>query len=140
MHEKKRGRKNPKNPKSILQRIRARQGLTQSELAALSGVGKSSIALYERLGFIHSAPQAKKLATALNVTLEDLLDHEAPKPLDLRTINSRMYQLFLKCQELTQDHRNTLYKTMELHMQALRTLEKSRTEKLASPNNRTQSS
>ena len=123
MTEKKAGRKNPKNPKSTLQRIRVRQGLTIEELSRIAKIPKSTINVCESRGYIGYTSVATALATALNVSTDTLLGHQPPPELDLRTANSRMYRLLVQAQTLTQDHRKALANDIEFRIQAFAALE-----------------
>ena len=55
--------------------LRKQRGLTQAELAKLAGVSTISITRYEAGGNL-SLSNAKKIATALKVTVDELFDKE----------------------------------------------------------------
>lgn len=64
-------RANNHNP---LAEIRTKKGMTQKELAAASGVGESTIQLWESKGtLIASVQKLAKVAEVLDVELSDLL-------------------------------------------------------------------
>lgn len=59
-------------PSSPTRRIREKRGLTREQLAVRAGVSSSTVYLVERAGLL-SKPIAAKLAAALGVTVEELL-------------------------------------------------------------------
>lgn len=65
--------------KSNLKRMRTARGMTQGELANLTGINIKSIALYEQYPKkINKASIEKilKIANSLNCTVDDLVQHE----------------------------------------------------------------
>lgn len=63
-----------------LKSLRAARGLTLAELAARSGVGRSTISLIERAEASPTAAVLNRLATGLGVTLASLFEPPAPGP------------------------------------------------------------
>ena len=60
-----------------LAKIRKSKGLTQTELATLSGVPRVSIARYETGKVSPNVRVLERLAKALNVPIDDLVDRKA---------------------------------------------------------------
>lgn len=56
---------------SIIRRLRARAGLSQRDLGALSGISHTQIGRYEN-GAEPTLPVAQRVAEALGVTLDEL--------------------------------------------------------------------
>lgn len=63
-----------------LQTIRKKCGMTQGQLAAASGIHRVTIAKYESGQVTPSVDNAERLATALNVTLDDLMEADNAIP------------------------------------------------------------
>lgn len=63
-----------------LKELREKQGLTQLALAAASGVNQSTLSQYESGVRKPSLENAKRLAKALHITLDELVTHlSSPK-------------------------------------------------------------
>ncbi len=59
--------------------LRQAQGMSQSELARRSGVGRTSIVLAEGSRRIPRPSTLRKIAWAMDVSLDDLLNGEVPE-------------------------------------------------------------
>ncbi|UXE67997.1 MAG: helix-turn-helix transcriptional regulator [Chryseotalea sp. WA131a] len=66
----------------IILRLRDSRGLTQTALAELCGVSRVMIGKYERDESLPSIEAAKKIADALGVSIDRLVDEEAISVLD----------------------------------------------------------
>ena len=69
-----------------LSSIRKRQGLTQSDLAEMVGIGMNSIARYERGEVQPSIEIANLIAQVLGVTVEELLNGPSSENWELRIL------------------------------------------------------
>jgi putative transcriptional regulator len=65
--------------KNRLKELRARRGLTQSELAALAGVPRKTVNTVENLIFVPSTALALVLAEALGTRVEDIFYLESER-------------------------------------------------------------
>ena len=72
-----------------LSAIRRAKGLTQTELAYLTGIGMNSLARYERGEIQPSVEIASLIAKKLGVTLDELVNDPLVKDWNLRLITSK---------------------------------------------------
>ncbi|RTL30248.1 MAG: XRE family transcriptional regulator [Rhodocyclaceae bacterium] len=64
----------------LMRAARAERGISQEKLAELTGTSQSSITRFETGATMPPADVALKIAQALGLTIEQLLEVEAPAP------------------------------------------------------------
>lgn len=93
-------------------RLRKKHGLTQEDLAKLSGVSRRVIAFYESKPAKPPLHNIEKLAQALNVKIEELIDFKKiGRDLtdDLSKIDSRTLKKLKQILSLTPEQRHMVY-------------------------------
>ena len=104
------------NNKSIfsknLLKLRKKHGLTQDELAKLSGVSRRMITYYETHAAEPSIKRVGKIAKVFNVTIEELVGYKELKVKlndDFSNIDSRTLKKFKQILSLTPEQRHMVY-------------------------------
>lgn len=69
-----------------LKAIRKRLGMTQEKMGEVTGVAPNTLSRYERGALTPSADAISKIAKALNVTTDELLNGPAPKTWEVRVV------------------------------------------------------
>jgi transcriptional regulator with XRE-family HTH domain len=95
----------------IISDLREAKGWNQSELADKSGVSRVMIGKYERADAVPSIDAAKKIADALDVTLDFLVGEGANAKLDKKTVK-RLHDIEL----LESDKRNVLFDLIDTYI------------------------
>jgi transcriptional regulator with XRE-family HTH domain len=93
-------------------RLRKRHGLTQEDLAKLSGVSRRVIAFYESKSAKPPLHNIEKLAKALNVNIEELIEYKKNGQEltdDLSNIDSRTLKKLKQILSLTPEQRHMVY-------------------------------
>jgi putative transcriptional regulator len=92
-------------------KIRKEKGLTQGDLARLSGISRRMIGYYETNPAKPSINKAKLLAKALGVSIEDLIGNIkiVQKKDCFSDLDSRTIKRLKKILELTQNERHLVY-------------------------------
>jgi len=95
-----------------LKRLRKKFGLTQEELAKLSGVSRRMITYYETNPAEPSIKRVEKIAKVLNISIEELVGY---KKMDVNlksnfsNIDSRTLKKFKQILSLTPEQRHMVY-------------------------------
>ena len=115
---------------------RKRKGLSQYDLAALSGISRRMIGHYEREGIIPPADRLQVLADSLDIPVYKLFkqsERESNQETDLSDIDPRSVKKFRDILSLPPDDRNDLYRILnkmlrknQLEKQNLETLKANR--------------
>jgi transcriptional regulator with XRE-family HTH domain len=105
-----------------LARIRKEKGLSQKELAALSGISARMIAHYELYVSHPSLDKIEKLAKALGVSLQELLGlgkhKESADATDfLSSANTKTLKQFKRILQLSPMDRSTIYRMVDSLLQ-----------------------
>jgi transcriptional regulator with XRE-family HTH domain len=95
----------------IISDTREAKGWNQSELADKSGVSRVMIGKYERGEAVPSIDAAKKIADALDVTLDFLVGEGTNAKLDKKTVK-RLHDIEL----LEEPKRNTLFDLIDTYI------------------------
>jgi len=93
-------------------RLRKKHNLTQEELAKKSGVSRRTIALYETKPSKPPLHNIAKLAKALNVKIEELVEYSnivKQKEADFSNVNSRTLKRIKQILSLTPEQRHMVY-------------------------------
>lgn len=99
------------NTGKIISDARDAKGWNQSELADKSGVSRVMIGKYERGEAVPSIDAAKKIADALEVTLDFLVGEGSNARLDKKTVN-RLNDI----QQLEDSKRNILFDLIDTYI------------------------
>jgi len=99
------------NTGKIISDARDAKGWNQSELADKSGVSRVMIGKYERGEAVPSIDAAKKIADALEVTLDFLVGEASNARLDKKTVN-RLNDI----QQLEDTKRNILFDLIDTYI------------------------
>jgi|GEM_PF-857711 len=95
MHPGGRPAKHPRsNFGTRLAQLREQAGLSQNDLAQRLDVSQQAVALWERKASTVRSDTLTKLATALSVSVDDLLNIQQPKPKRSQPAGGRLGQLF----------------------------------------------
>jgi transcriptional regulator with XRE-family HTH domain len=97
-------------------RLRKNHGLTQEELSKISGVSRRTIALYETKSAKPPLDNIEKLAKALNVIIEELIEFKNNGNKledDFSNIDSRTLKKFKQILSLTPEQRHMVYSLVE---------------------------
>ena len=95
----------------VISDLREAKGWNQSELADKSGVSRVMIGKYERGEAVPSIDAAKKIADALEVTLDYLTGEGTNSKLDKKTVK-RLHDIEL----LEDDKRNVLFDLIDTYI------------------------
>ena len=93
---------------SKLAECRKAKNLSQKELAEIFSTSHTTIGKYERDESIPSLEIAEKMATVLNVSLDELVYGEQDEKARMRITDNELLNLFNKTQELTDDQKKTI--------------------------------
>jgi transcriptional regulator with XRE-family HTH domain len=99
-------------------KLRKKHGLSQEDLAKLSGVSRRTIALYETKAAKPPLKNIEKIADALKVKIEALTGKESVKgigklDIDFATIDSRTLKKFKQILELSPEQRHMIYSLVD---------------------------
>ncbi len=100
----------------IIASLRDRKGWSQTELAEQSGVSRVMIGKYERGEAIPSIDAAKKIADALEVSLDYLVGEGINASFDKQTLK-RLQEL----QNLDEDKKKTLFDLIDTYIRDAKT-------------------
>lgn len=101
---------------NIITQLRDKSGFSQSELADKSGVSRVMIGKYERGEAIPSIDAAKKIADALEVSLDYLVGNTSQTAFDKRTLE-RIEAL----ENLEENKKQTLYDLIDTYIRDSKT-------------------
>lgn len=104
------------NTGNIITQLRDKKGISQSELADKSGVSRVMIGKYERGEAIPSIDAAKKIADALEVSLDYLVGNTSQTAFDKRTLE-RIQAL----EDLEENKKQTLYDLIDTYIRDAKT-------------------
>ena len=99
------------NTGKIIVELRDKQGWSQADLAAKSGVSRVMIGKYERGEAVPSIDAAKKIADAFEVSLDHLVGEGVLKGFDKKTLQ-RMHDL----EQLEEDKKKTLLDLIDTYI------------------------
>jgi len=100
-------------------RIRKLRGLSQKDLAEKTGISRRAIIYYERESKNDFLEKIERIASALDVSAEELLSFDGKKKenssdeIDFTEINMRTLKRIKQIINLTPQDRQILYKTMD---------------------------
>jgi len=105
-----------------LVRLRKEKGISQKELANLSGLSPRMIAHYESQVSHPSLDKVEKIAQALGIQLTDLLgSSKTPVNLEpsdfISSVNTKTLKQFKKILELSPQDRSTIYRMVDSMLQ-----------------------
>lgn len=100
---------------SNLARIRKNRGISQKELAKITGLTRRMIAYYENECSNNLIEKLNSIAKALNVNISDLLglNNSNKKKLDYLQIDSRTMDKIKKLLSLSKEDRHTIYNMVD---------------------------
>ena len=101
---------------TIITQLRDKKGISQSELADKSSVSRVMIGKYERGEAIPSIDAAKKIADALEVSLDYLVGSTSQTAFDKRTLE-RIEAL----EDLEENKKQTLYDLIDTYIRDAKT-------------------
>lgn len=104
------------NTGTIISQLRDKRGFSQSDLAEKSNVSRVMIGKYERGEAVPSIDAAKKIADALEVSLDYLVGETSQISFDKRTIE-RIQELEL----LEESKKQTLYDLIDTYIRDYKT-------------------
>lgn len=99
------------NTGKIIAELRDKNGMSQTDLADKSGVSRVMIGKYERGEAAPSIDAAKKIADALEVSLDNLVGEGAFKAFDKKTL-----QRFKDLEHLEEDKKKTLFDLIDTYI------------------------
>jgi len=99
------------NTGKIIVELREKKSMNQGELAARSGVSRVMIGKYERGEASPSIDAAKKIADALEVSLDHLVGEGVYKGFDKKTL-----QRFRDLEHLEDDKKKTLFDLIDTYI------------------------
>lgn len=99
------------NTGKIIVELREKKGMNQGDLAARSGVSRVMIGKYERGEASPSIDAAKKIADALEVSLDHLVGEGIYKGFDKKTL-----QRFRDLEHLEDDKKKTLFDLIDTYI------------------------
>jgi transcriptional regulator with XRE-family HTH domain len=99
------------NTGKIIVELREKKGMNQGDLAARSGVSRVMIGKYERGEASPSIDAAKKIADALEVSLDHLVGEGMYKGFDKKTL-----QRFRDLEHLEDDKKKTLFDLIDTYI------------------------
>ena len=77
-----------------IRQLRLEKGYSQKEMAALAGISYTTYSNYENNNREPSMKQIEKIATALNMTTDDLLGHTNKFSIPISCVDNENYHLF----------------------------------------------
>lgn len=77
-----------------IRQLRLEKGYSQKEMAALAGISYTTYSNYENNNREPSMKQIEKIATALNMTIDDLLGHTNKFSIPISCVDNENYHLF----------------------------------------------
>ena len=77
-----------------IRQLRLEKGYSQKEMAALAGISYTTYSNYEHNNREPSMKQIEKIATALNMTTDDLLGHTNKFSIPISCVDNENYHLF----------------------------------------------
>jgi len=99
------------NTGKIITELREKKGLNQGDLAIKSGVSRVMIGKYERGEATPSIDAAKKIADALDVSLDQLVGEGLYRDFDKKTL-----QRFRALEHLEDDKKKTLFDLIDTYI------------------------
>jgi transcriptional regulator with XRE-family HTH domain len=99
------------NTGKIIAELREKKGLNQGDLASKSGVSRVMIGKYEREEATPSIDAAKKIADALEVSLDHLVGEGLYQDFDKKTL-----QRFRDLEHLEDDKKKTLFDLIDTYI------------------------
>lgn len=99
------------NTGKIIAELRDKKGWSQADLANASGVSRVMIGKYEREEAVPSIDAAKKIADALDASLDNLVGEGIYKGFDKKTL-----QRFKELEHLEEDKKKTLFDLIDTYI------------------------
>jgi transcriptional regulator with XRE-family HTH domain len=99
------------NTGRIIAELRAKKGWSQADLASKSGVSRVMIGKYERDEAVPSIDAAKKIADALEVSMDNLVGEGVYSSFDKKTL-----QRFKDLEHLEEDKKRTLFDLIDTYI------------------------
>ena len=93
---------------SNLKHYRSEKGFSQEAFAKMIGVHVTNLSKYERNKSMPSLEVAEKIATALNMSLDELVYGQQNEKARIRIADNELLNLFNKTQELSDDQKKTV--------------------------------
>jgi len=91
----------------IVVTLRKEQGISQEVFAGMIDVHVTNLSKYERNKSMPSLEIAEKIATALNMSLDELVYGQQNEKARIRIADNELLNLFNKTQELSDDEKKT---------------------------------
>ena len=91
-----------------LKRFRVEKGFSQEAFAAQIGVHVTNLSKYERNKSVPSLEIAEKMASALQMSLDEMVYGTQNEKARLRIADNELLNLFNKTQQLPQNQKNTV--------------------------------
>lgn len=91
-----------------LKHYRSEKGFSQEAFAGMIGVHVTNLSKYERNKSMPSLEIAEKMATALNMSLDELVYGQQNEKARIRIADNELLNLFNKTQELSDDQKKTV--------------------------------
>ena len=98
-------------------KIRKEKKLSQIDIANFVGVSRDAISKYERNDIIPSVENAKKIAKALNISLDYLVSEDE----NLEVVDVNMVNRMKEIQRLSNDDKNTIVKIIDAFIRDAKT-------------------
>ena len=91
-----------------LKRFRTEKGFSQEAFAAQIGVHVTNLSKYERNKSVPSLEIAEKMATALDISLDEMVYGQQNEKARIRIADNELLSLFNKTQQLPDDQKKTV--------------------------------